>query len=144
MTDKNKPEWFDIAENDGPAVPSKPSKSLPLAAILAAGLIIGIGAVIAQTQEEPPANATETSSVANDQGNSTSQTPSEASTPSTTPSTTESPKSPSSPTKEAIANPNITKLPTGGREGEHEGDEHHGPRPPHHEGGEHEFEGDDD
>jgi hypothetical protein len=30
VTENNKPEWFEIAENVGPAMPPKPSKTLPI------------------------------------------------------------------------------------------------------------------
>ena len=146
MTDQNKPEWFEIAENDRPSVPAKPSKTLPLAAILAAALIIGVGAVVAQTQEESPANATESNSVAHSQNNSTSQNSNTNDTTASaapTVASSKAPTSPASPTKEAIENPNIAKLPSGGGDDDHEGREHHGLRPPHQEDGEHEF-GDDD
>ena len=63
MTENNKPEWFEIAENYGPAVPSKASKTLPLAAVFATALILGVGAVVAQVQEESPAMAVDTASV---------------------------------------------------------------------------------
>ena len=127
MNENNKPEWFEIAESDGPTKPAKVRRTLPVAAVLAASLIIGVGAVVAQTQEEPPANATETTSVANNQI-----------TAATTAPTTAAPKSAVTPTQSAIANPNIAKLPTGGEreedEGEHEGREHHGDRESHSEG----------
>jgi hypothetical protein len=63
MTENNKPEWLEIAENDGPAVPPKASKTLPLAAVFATALILGVGAVVAQVQEESPAMAVDTASV---------------------------------------------------------------------------------
>jgi len=63
MTENNKPEWLEIAENDGPAVPPKASKTLPLAAVFATALILGVGAVVAQVQEESPAAAVDTASV---------------------------------------------------------------------------------
>ena len=62
MTENNKPEWFEIAENDGPAAPPKASKTLPLAAVFATALILGIGAVVAQVQEESPAIAVDAAS----------------------------------------------------------------------------------
>ena len=132
MTENNKPEWFEIAESDGPTQPAKVRRSLPVAAVMAAALIIGVGAVVAQTQEEAPANARETTSVANNQ--ITAATTSAA----TSAPTTAAPKSAVTPTQSAIANPNIAKLPTGGEreedEGEHEGREHHGDRESHSEG----------
>ncbi|CAN2173121.1 hypothetical protein MCEMRE191_00105 [Candidatus Nanopelagicaceae bacterium] len=127
MNENNKPEWFEIAESDGPTKPAKVRRTLPVAAVLAASLIIGVGAVVAQTQEEPPANATETTSVANNEVIATASA-----------ATSSAPKATVTPTQSAIANPNIAKLPTGGEreedEGEHEGREHHGDRESHSEG----------
>ena len=54
MTENNKPEWFEIAENDGPVAPPKASKALPILAVFGAALIIGVGAVVAQVQEKSP------------------------------------------------------------------------------------------
>jgi hypothetical protein len=59
MTPKNKPEWFEISENDNSANVRPISKRLPIVALVASALILGIGAVVAQTQEEPPASAVE-------------------------------------------------------------------------------------
>lgn len=127
MNENNKPEWFEIAESDGPTKPAKVRRTLPVAAVLAASLIIGVGAVVAQTQEEPPANATETTSVANNEVIATASA-----------AASSAPKATVTPTQSAIANPNIAKLPTGGEreedEGEHEGREHHGDRESHSEG----------
>jgi hypothetical protein len=129
MTDNNKPEWFEIAEKDQPSVPRKASKTLPIAAVLAATLIIGVGAVVAQNQEEPPANATEvtqTQSIAT----KTSASPSKAVTP-TASSATHQVKAPAIKVPAAnnsvgLQNPSIAKLPTKGGENEHEGREGHG------------------
>ena len=63
MTENNKPEWFEIAESDGPAAPPKASKKLPLAAVFATVLILGIGAVVGQVQEKSPVNPEEAASV---------------------------------------------------------------------------------
>jgi hypothetical protein len=63
MTDNNKPEWFEIADNDGPIAPLKASKTLPIAAVMVAALILGVGAVVAQSPENLPANATEITAV---------------------------------------------------------------------------------
>jgi hypothetical protein len=60
MTPDQKPEWFQIADADNAASPRKISKGLPVMALVAVAAILGIGAVVAQTQEEQPANATET------------------------------------------------------------------------------------
>jgi cytoskeletal protein RodZ len=140
MTENNRPEWFDIAESDKESRPVSTRRSFPIAAIVAAALAVGIGAVVAQTQEESPASATETTSVANDQvvgsNNSSAQNESTAPTASQTPSQSAAPSATS--TSSAIANPNITKLPTGRGEDdeddEHEGREHHGDRQPHGDG----------
>lgn len=56
----NKPEWFEIADGDKPEVKDtveKKSFLRPLVALVIAGTVIGGGAVLAQTNEEPPANA---------------------------------------------------------------------------------------
>lgn len=63
MTENSKPEWIEIAENDGPIAPPKASKTLPLVAVFAAALILGIGTVVGQVQEVAPANAVEAASV---------------------------------------------------------------------------------
>ena len=136
MTENNKPEWFEIAENDGPAQPIKTRRSLPIAAVLAVTLIIGVGAVVAQTQEESPASATETTTVANDQVVKATSSPAASA------------EAVATPQQSALANPNIAKLPTGGEhegeDGVHDGRGKHGPRPPHEEDGENHFESDND
>lgn len=136
MTENNKPEWFEIAENDGPAQPIKTRRSLPIAAVLAVALIIGVGAVVAQTQEESPASATETTTVANDQVVKATSSPAASA------------EAVATPQQSALANPNIAKLPTGGEhegeDGDHDGRGKHGPRPPHEEDGENHFEPDND
>lgn len=58
MTPDQKPEWFQIADADNAASPQKISKGLPIMGILAAAAIIGVGALVAQPQEQVPANAT--------------------------------------------------------------------------------------
>ena len=60
MTPDQKPEWFQIAEADSETAPRKISKGLPVIALVAVAAILGVGAVMAQTQEQSPANATET------------------------------------------------------------------------------------
>ena len=130
MIENNKPEWFEIAEGDGDKRPVKNRRSLPIAAIVAAALVIGIGAVVAQTQEESPASATETTSVANDQVVASNNSSAENET--TAPTASQAPSQSATPSSSAVANPNITKLPTGrGEDGDHEGRERHGDRLPH-------------
>ena len=59
MTENNKPEWFEIVDADGPATPPKASKTLPFAAVMVAALILGIGAVVGQVQQQSPASSTQ-------------------------------------------------------------------------------------
>ena len=60
MTPDQKPEWFQIAEADNAGSTHKISKGLPLMAIALVAAVIGAGVIFGQTQEESPANATET------------------------------------------------------------------------------------
>ena len=149
MSPDQKPEWFQITESDSTASTSKISKGLPIMAILAFATIIGIGAVVAQTQDEVPANATETVTPAVNSNQNTVS--SEATAPSTQVSATKdsgaslssmtpakgsqnsenvvpptsitnssvSPKAPSTP---GVANP-LGKKPSGGGDDEDEDDE---------------------
>jgi len=59
MTENNKPEWFEIVDADGPATPPKASKTLPFAAVMVTALILGIGAVVGQVQQQSPASSTQ-------------------------------------------------------------------------------------
>ena len=104
MTENNKPEWFEIAENDGPAAPPKASKTLPVLAVFATALILGIGAVVAQVQDNSPASAVDAASVQTEAtNNATSQSPM------TDPSVGSSVSSTS-----GLKNPAIAQLPTKG------------------------------
>jgi len=164
MSPDQKPEWFQIADADNAASTRKISKGLPIMAILAFAAIIGVGTIVAQTQDEAPANATET--VAPAVNSNQSSAPSETTAPSSqvstskdsgaslssltpakgsqdnesvapTPAVTNSPVAPKAPSTPGVANP-LGKKPTGG---EHEGNEHQGNE---HEGGENDNEGEDD
>ena len=134
MTENNKPEWFEIAESDGVSQPKKVGRTMPISAVVVAGLIIGIGAVVAQTQEESPAQATETTTVAKDQAVKATSSPAVSAQAVATSKTTATPRTTVAPTQSAMANPNIAKLPTGGEGGDHEGRGHHGDRETHSEG----------
>ena len=113
MTENNKPEWFEITDADEKPALRKVSKTLPVSAVLVTALILGVGAVVAQTQDQTPASATSA-------GVQQTQ-PAEA-----------------NPTKAAaavvggvaankLANPSISKLPTGGGDDDDdEEDDHHG------------------
>jgi cytoskeletal protein RodZ len=126
MTDNNKPEWFEIAEKDQPSVPRKASKTLPLAAVLAATLIIGVGAVVAQVQEKSPATALDTTSVQTTASSNTSSPTSVAQNSKSSPVVRiANPATSSASTgTSGLQNPSIAKLPTkGGDDDENEGDD---------------------
>lgn len=119
MTENNKPEWFEIAENDGPAVPPKASKTLPLAAVFATALILGVGAVVAQVQEESPAMAVDTASVQTTVSSSTASPTLVAQV--SNPATSAAIASTSE-----LQNPSIAQLPTKTEDDDHEGRSHRG------------------
>ena len=128
----NKPEWFEMAENDGPVKPPKASKALPLAAVFATVLILGVGAVIGQVQQDSPVVAVEKTSVQTTASNNTAS-------PTTVASNAKSSAAARianpAPTTAAVAtsglqNPSIAQLPTKNGdddedddEGEDEGDD---------------------
>ena len=122
MTENNKPEWLEIAENDGPAVPPKASKTLPLAAVFATALILGVGAVVAQVQEESPAMAVDTASVQTTVSSSTASPTlvAQVSNPATSAAIASTSK---------LQNPSIAQLPTKTEDDDdddHEGRSHRG------------------
>jgi len=115
MTENNKPEWFEIAENDGPAAPPKASKALPILAVFGAALIIGVGAVVAQVQEKSPvdpvaSNPAQTAS-ANNSSSPESGTPNAMTTSGAIASATS-----------GLKNPSIAQLPTKGDDDEDDDD----------------------
>jgi hypothetical protein len=116
MTENNKPEWFEIAENDGPAAPPKASKTLPLAAVFVTVLILGIGAVVAQVQEESPATAVDTTSVQTTASNSAASPTTVAQNSKTSPAVRiANPAANSAITATSgLQNPSIAQLPTKG------------------------------
>jgi hypothetical protein len=116
MTENNKPEWFEIAENDGPAAPPKASKTLPLAAVFVTVLILGIGAVVAQVQEESPATAVDTTSVQTTASNSAASPTTVAQNSNTSPAVRiANPAASSAITATSgLQNPSIAQLPTKG------------------------------
>ena len=125
MTENNKPEWFEIAENDGPAAPPKASKTLPLAAVFATALILGIGAVVAQVQEESPAIAVDAASVQASPSNNTASPTSVAQNSKSSPATRIA--NPAAATVMAgtsgLQNPSIAQLPTKGGDDDDDEDE---------------------
>ena len=123
MTENNKPEWFAIIDKDEKPELRKVSKSLPVSAALVATLVLGVGAVVAQTQNETPASAVTANAV---QATDVQATPTSSSI--------------ANPVTAAVvgtaaagklANPSISKLPTGGGDDDDEG-EHHGRGDHHH------------
>ena len=132
----NKPEWLEIAEADGKPELRKTSKSLPVSAVLVAALILGAGAIVAQTNNETPASGVT--------ANAVQTTDAQASPTSTAVDAVKS--SVSNPVTAAVvgtaaasklANPSIAQLPTGGGDDDDNDGEHHGR-------GHHEDDGDDD
>jgi hypothetical protein len=125
MTENNKPEWFEIAENDGPAAPPKASKTLPLAAVFVTVLILGIGAVVAQVQEESPATAVDTTSVQTTASNSAASPTTVAQNSKTSPAVRiANPAASSAITATSgLQNPSIAQLPTKGGDDDDDDDD---------------------
>ena len=113
MTENNKPEWFEITEADEKPALRKVSKTLPVSAVLVTALILGVGAVVAQTQDQTPASATSAG---------VQQTQTAEANP-----TTAAAAVVGGVAAEKLANPSISKLPTGGGDDDDdEEDDHHG------------------
>ena len=113
MTENNKPEWFEITDADQKPALRKVSKTLPVSAVLVTALILGVGAVVAQTQDQTPASATSAG---------VQQTQTAEANP-----TTAAAAVVGGVAAEKLANPSISKLPTGGGDDDDdEEDDHHG------------------
>ena len=113
MTENNKPEWFEITDADEKPALRKVSKTLPVSAVLVTALILGVGAVVAQTQDQTPASATSAG---------VQQTQTAEANP-----TTAAAAVVGGVAAEKLANPSISKLPTGGGDDDDdEEDDHHG------------------
>ena len=116
MTENNKPEWFEITDADEKPELRKVSKSLPVSAVLVVALLLGVGAVTSQIQNETPVSANSASA---------EQTPAA--------DTSETAKAVSTATAAVVGttaatklvNPSISKLPTGGGDDD-EDDDHRG------------------
>jgi hypothetical protein len=111
MTQNNKPEWFEITDADEKPALRKVSKSLPVSAVLAVALILGVGTVVGQTQNESPASTISAS---------LGQTPTAESVPTTPVATVVA----GTAATNKLANPSIAKLPTGGGDDDDEDDDH--------------------
>ena len=128
MTENNKPEWFEITDADEKPALRKVSKTLPVSAVLVTALILGIGAVVAQTQDQTPASAI-SASVEQTQSAQASSSPRVVSTVN---SAVAKPASAAvavvgGVAANKLANPSISTLPTGGGDDEDdEEDDHHG------------------
>ena len=116
MTENDKPEWFEIAENDGPTAPLKASKTLPVLAVFATALILGIGAVVAQVQDNSPASAVDAANVQTEATNNTTSATSQS--PMTDPSVGSTVSSTS-----GLKNPAIAQLPTNGNDDDDDEDD---------------------
>ena len=123
MTENNKPEWFEIIDADEKPELRKVSKSLPVSAVLVAALILGVGAVTAQTQGVMPLSASNTnaSQSAQPENNATAQAVSTVKTAVANPTTAAAVVGTVAANK--LANPAISKLPTGGG-GDDDDDDH--------------------
>ena len=134
MDPMNKPEWFQLAENDGGSPRRNVKRGIKAIALSIPLIAIGIGVVVAQTSNEAPA-ITETTSVAATQSPIASTSPIAPSVVASSPASTKAVQT---------IQPAIAKPPTGGGdddENEHEGGNKRGD---HREGGEHQESGDDD
>ena len=126
MTENNKPEWFEITDADEKPELRKVSKSLPVSAVLVAALILGVGAVTAQTQGVMPLSASNTnaSQSAQPENNATAQAVSTVKTAVANPTTAAAVVGTVATNK--LANPAISKLPTGGDDDDDDNDDDHG------------------
>jgi hypothetical protein len=115
MTENNKPEWFEITDADEKPELGKVSKSLPASAVLVAALILGVGAVTAQTQGVTPLSASNINAtqVAQPENNQTAQAVSAVKSAVANPTTVAAAVVGTIATNK-LANPAISKLPTGG------------------------------
>jgi len=124
MTENNKPEWFEITDADEKPELRKVSKSLPVSAVLVAALILGVGAVTAQTQGVLPLSASNTnaSQSAQPENNATAQAVSTVKTAVANPTTAAAAVVGTVATNK-LANPAISKLPTGGDDDDDDDDD---------------------
>ncbi len=127
MTENNKPEWFEITDADEKPALRKVSKTLPVSAVLVTALILGVGAVVAQTQDQTPASAVS----AGVEQTQTTQASSSPRVVSTVKSAVANPTTAAAAVvgvvaANKLANPSIAKLPTGGGDDEDDDDDDHG------------------
>jgi len=127
MTENNKPEWFEITDADEKPELRKVSKSLPISAVLVAALILGVGAVTAQTQGISPLSALNITATqtAQPENNPMAQAVSSTKSAVANPTTVATVVAGTVATNK-LANPSIAKLPTGGGDDEDDEDDDHG------------------
>ena len=127
MTENNKPEWFEITDADEKPALRKVSKTLPVSAVLVTALILGVGAVVAQTQDQTPASAVSAgveqtqSAQVNSSPRVASSVKSAVANPTTAAASIVGVAATSN-----LANPSIAKLPTGGGDDDDDDDDDHG------------------
>jgi hypothetical protein len=123
VTQYNKPEWFEITDADEKPALRKVSKSLPVSAVLVAALILGVGAVVAQTQNETPSSAISASAgvPSSVENNPTAQEASAVNSAVANPVTAAALAGVAATNK--LANPSIAKLPTGGGDDDDDDDD---------------------
>jgi hypothetical protein len=114
MTENNKPEWFEITDADEKPEIRKVSKSLPVSAVLVAALILSVGVVTAQTQGVSPLSALNITATptAQPENNPTAQTVSTVKSAIANPTAVAAVVAGTVATNK-LANPAISKLPTG-------------------------------
>ena len=125
MTENNKPEWFEITDADEKPALRKVSKTLPVSAVLVTALILGVGAVVAQTQDQTAASAVS----AGVEQTQTTQASSSPRVVSTVKSAVANPTTAAAAVvgvvaANKLANPSIAKLPTGGGDDDDDDDDH--------------------
>ena len=127
MTENNKPEWFEITDADEKPELRKVSKSLPVSAVLVAALILGVGAVTAQTQGVMPLSVSNTNATQTVQpeNTATAQAVSNVNSSVANP-TTAAVAVVGTVAANKLANPAIAKLPTGGDDDDDDDDDDHG------------------
>ena len=125
MTENNKPEWFEITDADEKPALRKVSKTLPVSAVLVTALILGVGAVVAQTQGQTPASAVATGveQTQSAQVNSSQRVASAVKSAVANP-TTAAAAVVGVVAANKLANPSIAKLPTGGGDDDDDDDDH--------------------
>ena len=124
MTENNKPEWFEITDADEKPELRKVSKSLPVSAVLVAALILGVGAVTAQTQGVMPLSVSNTNATQTVQpeNTATAQAVSNVNSAVANPITAAAAVA-GTVAANKLANPAIAKLPTGGDDDDDDDDD---------------------